>query len=129
MSDLPLGGIRILELGGYIAAPYATSLLGTLGAEVVKVERPDGGDAFRRGDEDRYTFFRQYNAGKKSVAVNLKHPAGIALVKALVPRPPRCFDGRRPGRSRSTPLVGQHSREVEHLLRTGLLLDASADAS
>lgn len=98
MTDSPLQGIRILELGGYIAAPYATSLLGMLGAEVVKIERPDGGDAFRRGDENRYTYFRQYNAGKKSVAVDLKHPDGVELVRALVPRFDVVMENIRPGK-------------------------------
>jgi len=98
LTDAPLAGIRVLELGGYVAAPYATSLLGSLGAEVVKIERPDGGDAFRRGDEDRYTYFRQYNAGKKSVAVDLKHPDGVALVQALVPRFDVVMENIRPGK-------------------------------
>ncbi|MFC9735734.1 CaiB/BaiF CoA transferase family protein [Streptomyces roseolus] len=86
MQHKPLHGIRILELGGYISAPYASSLLCALGAEVVKVEKPGTGEDFRRLKNDRSPYFIQYNAGKRSLAVDLKTPEGIALVKALVPR-------------------------------------------
>jgi crotonobetainyl-CoA:carnitine CoA-transferase CaiB-like acyl-CoA transferase len=98
VTDLPLDGVRVLELGGYVAAPYATSLLAALGAEVVKVERPRGGDDFRRGADDRNMFYRQYNAGKKSLAVDLKHPHGLALVKALLPRFDVLVENVRPGK-------------------------------
>ncbi|WP_439678415.1 CaiB/BaiF CoA transferase family protein [Embleya sp. MST-111070] len=86
MQHKPLSGIRILELGGYISAPYASSLLCALGAEVVKVEKPGTGEDFRRLKNDRSPYFIQYNAGKHSLAVDLKTPEGIELVKALVPR-------------------------------------------
>lgn len=86
MQRKPLNGIRILELGGYVAGPYASSLLCALGAEVVKVERPSTGDDFRRHTNDRSPYFIQYNAGKRSLAVDLKKPEGVALVRALVPR-------------------------------------------
>ncbi|MGD1225707.1 CaiB/BaiF CoA transferase family protein [Streptomyces krungchingensis] len=86
MQHKPLNGIRILELGGYISAPYASSLMCALGAEVVKVERPGTGEDFRRHKNDRSPYFIQYNAGKRSLAVDLKKPEGVALVKALVPR-------------------------------------------
>ncbi|MET7508509.1 CaiB/BaiF CoA-transferase family protein [Streptomyces albidoflavus] len=86
MHHKPLNGIRVLELGGYISAPYASSLLCALGAEVVKVEKPGVGEDFRRLKNDRSPYFIQYNAGKRSLAVDLKQPEGLALVKALVPR-------------------------------------------
>ncbi|MGW4349704.1 CaiB/BaiF CoA transferase family protein [Streptomyces sp. NPDC004690] len=86
MQHKPLDGIRILELGGYISAPYASSLLCALGAEVVKVEKPGTGEDFRRHKNDRSPYFIQYNAGKRSLAVDLKRPEGRELVKALVPR-------------------------------------------
>src|SRR5215218_10433249 len=95
---LPLAGIRVLELGGYIAGPYACSILCALGADVVKVERPGGGDDFRRGLEDQSLYFIQYNAGKRSLAVDLKRPEGVALVKALVPRFDVVVENMRPGK-------------------------------
>jgi crotonobetainyl-CoA:carnitine CoA-transferase CaiB-like acyl-CoA transferase len=97
-QDLPLAGMRVLELGGYIAGPYACSLLCALGADVVKVERPGGGDDFRRGVDDQSLYFIQYNAGKRSLAVDLKHPEGVALVRALVPRFDVVMENMRPGK-------------------------------
>ena len=82
MSNKPLKHIRILEIGGYIAAPYATSLLCTLGAEVVKVERPGGGDPFRRDLNELSPYFIQYNAGKLSLGVDLKAAEGIEIGRA-----------------------------------------------
>jgi len=79
MQHKPLTGIRILEVGGYISLPYATSMLCALGADVVKVEKPGEGDDFRRGDNDRSLYFIQYNAGKRSLSVDLKTPEGVAL--------------------------------------------------
>jgi crotonobetainyl-CoA:carnitine CoA-transferase CaiB-like acyl-CoA transferase len=98
MQQKPLKDIRILELGGYIAGPYATSLLCALGAEVVKVEKPGTGDDFRRHENDRSLYFIQYNAGKRSLAVDLKQPAGVALVKALIPRFDVVVENLRPGK-------------------------------
>lgn len=101
MQHKPLKGIRILEIGGYISAPYATSLLCTLGAEVVKVEKPNGGDDFRRGQNTGSRFWVQYNTGKRSIAVNLKHPEGITLLKALIPRYDVIMENMRPGKMRA----------------------------
>jgi crotonobetainyl-CoA:carnitine CoA-transferase CaiB-like acyl-CoA transferase len=98
MQHKPLKGIRVLELGGYISLPYATSLLCALGADVVKVEKPGAGDDFRRGDNDRSLYFIQHNAGKRSLSVDLKTPDGVALVKALVPRFDVVLENLRPGK-------------------------------
>src|SRR5215211_2405752 len=94
----PLSGIRVLELGAYISGPYCGSLMASLGAEVVKVEPPKGGDAFRRGVDIGSPYFVQYNAGKKSLAVDLKSPDGVALVKALVPQFDVFIENIRPGK-------------------------------
>jgi crotonobetainyl-CoA:carnitine CoA-transferase CaiB-like acyl-CoA transferase len=98
MQNMPLQDIRVLEFGGYISAPYATSMLCALGAEVVKVERPHVGDDFRRQQNDRSPYFIQYNAGKRSLAVDLKDPEGVRLVKALVPRFDVVLENLRPGK-------------------------------
>lgn len=98
MKSKPLAGIRILELGAYISAPYAGSLLCALGAEVVKVEPPKGGEAFRRGLEEKSPYFVQYNVGKKSIAVNLKDPEGVALIKTLLPKFDVLLENYRPGK-------------------------------
>lgn len=95
---LPLTGIRVMELGGYISAPFGTSMLAALGAEVVKIERPGTGDEFRRGKNETEPYFRQYNAGKLSVAVDIKRPEGAELVRALVPRFDVVVENMRPGK-------------------------------
>jgi crotonobetainyl-CoA:carnitine CoA-transferase CaiB-like acyl-CoA transferase len=98
MQHKPLQNIRILELGGYISGPYGSSLLCALGADLVKVEKPGAGDDFRRGDNDRSPYFIQYNAGKRSLAVDLKDPEGVELVKALVPRFDVLLENMRAGK-------------------------------
>ena len=95
---LPLTGVRVMELGGYISAPFGTSMLAALGADVVKIERPGGGDEFRRGKNEMEPYFRQYNAGKRSVAVDIKRPEGAELVRSLVPRFDVVVENMRPGK-------------------------------
>ncbi len=95
---LPLQGIRVLEAGAYISGPYAGAMLASLGADVVKIEPIKGGDAFRRGVEVDSRYFVQYNAGKRSLAVDLKKPEGIRLVKALLPRFDVFIENSRPGK-------------------------------
>ena len=97
MKSQPLAGIRVLEVGAYISAPYAGVFLVALGAEVVKIE-PLEGEAFRRGEDNRSAYFVQYNGGKKSVAVDLKAPAGPALVRSMVPKFDVLIENMRPGK-------------------------------
>ncbi len=101
MQSKPLSGIRVLEFGGYISLPFATSMLGALGADIVKVERTGSGDDFRRSAGTGSRFFRQYNSGKRSFAVDLKRPEGIAVVKALIPHFDVVVENMRPGKMRS----------------------------
>lgn len=98
MESKPLTGIRVLEFGGYISSPYAASLLAALGADVIKVERPEVGDDFRRRVNDHSPYFIQYNAGKRSLAVDLKDSAGVDLVKSLIPSTDVVIENLRPGK-------------------------------
>ncbi|NIM65330.1 MAG: CoA transferase [Candidatus Latescibacteria bacterium] len=87
VTDLPLSGIRVLDLSRILAGPYCTMLLGDLGAEVIKVERPDMGDDTRTwgppfaGGESAY--YLCCNRNKKSITIDLKNPRGAELVKDL----------------------------------------------
>jgi formyl-CoA transferase len=90
----PLDGVRVLALEQMQALPYATQLLGRLGADVVKVEAPGTGDLGRtaspamtdpEGRDVGATFMRN-NLSKRSVVIDLKHPAGRDLVLRLAPR-------------------------------------------
>lgn len=97
-TAMPLKGIRVLELGAYISGPYAGALLASLGADVVKVEAP-GGDAFRRGVGIKSHYFVQYNAGKRSIAVNLKDSRGVELIKSMLPHFDVLIENSRPGKT------------------------------
>ena len=86
---LPLAGLRVLTFENFGAGPFGSLYLADLGAEVVKVEsREQGGDATRAmgpfflGPHDSH-FFQTFNLNKKSVALNLKHPAGRAAFQRL----------------------------------------------
>jgi crotonobetainyl-CoA:carnitine CoA-transferase CaiB-like acyl-CoA transferase len=94
----PLAGIRVLDFGAFVAGPYCGTILASLGAEVVKVEPPKGGDAFRRGKGIEDPHFVQMNAGKKSLAVDLKSPDGVALIRSLLPNFDVLIENTRPGK-------------------------------
>uniref|UniRef100_A0A2K5D1V2 Succinyl-CoA:glutarate CoA-transferase n=1 Tax=Aotus nancymaae TaxID=37293 RepID=A0A2K5D1V2_AOTNA len=83
----PLEGVKILDLTRVLAGPFATMNLGDLGAEVIKVERPGAGDDTRSwgppfvGTES--TYYLSVNRNKKSIAVNIKDPKGVKIIKEL----------------------------------------------
>ncbi|HTL52295.1 MAG TPA: CoA transferase, partial [Planctomycetota bacterium] len=86
-SNAPLTGVRVLDLSRVLAGPYCAMLLGDLGADVIKVERPVEGDITRAwgppfaGGESAY--YLCCNRNKRSIAINLATPEGVALVKRL----------------------------------------------
>ncbi|MFV0130638.1 CaiB/BaiF CoA transferase family protein [Streptomyces sp. HMX112] len=86
-QPLPLAGITVVSVEQAVSAPFATRQLADLGARVIKIERPDGGD-FARGYDTAAaglaSHFVWCNRGKESVAVDLKDPRGIAVVRRLV---------------------------------------------
>ncbi|MGV9867157.1 CaiB/BaiF CoA transferase family protein [Rhodococcus koreensis] len=82
---LPLAGVRVLDFSMVIAGPYASAILRGLGAEVIKVE-PLGGDPMRQWVSPKGAqIFAMLNAGKKSVAANLRSPEAVAALKRLLP--------------------------------------------
>ncbi|MFC8495247.1 CaiB/BaiF CoA transferase family protein [Streptomyces sp. NPDC057235] len=85
-QPLPLEGITVVAVEQAVAAPFATRQLADLGARVVKIERPDGGD-FARGYDTAArglaSHFVWCNRGKESVAIDLKDPRGLALARRL----------------------------------------------
>lgn len=101
MTDpLPLDGIRVLELGNYIAAPTAGRLLADFGAEVIKVERPGTGDELRRWrlhGGDTSMLYRTINRNKKSVTLDLASGAGRRAVTELVRHCDVLIENFRPG--------------------------------
>ena len=95
-NPLPLAGLRVLELGHIVAGPTASLILADLGADVIKIEHPDGGDQARRmpGAGSGYYFF---NRNKRSVAIDLKSPQGKALFLTLARKADVCLDNYAPG--------------------------------
>src|SRR5438067_6820365 len=87
-SVTPLSGIVVIEIGHSIAAPYAGMILGELGAEVIKVENPKGGDAARGWgppfQEGASTCFHSVNRAKRGITIDLADPAGAARLRALI---------------------------------------------
>jgi formyl-CoA transferase len=97
---LPLDGVRVIELGNYIAAPTAGRLLADFGAEVIKVERPGTGDELRTWRLNAGTtsmLYRAVNRNKKSIALDLREPAGRNAVLALVAGADAVLENFRPG--------------------------------
>ena len=118
-----LKGIRVVEMGLWVAGPAAGGLLADWGAEVVKIEMP-GGDPMRKlfgtlsgSKEERCPPFDLYNRGKKSIALDVNHPDGAALVQRLVATADVFITNMRPqflqrvGLDHAT-LLAQHSRLV-----------------
>jgi len=99
-SHGPLAGIRVLDLGTRIGAPFAATLLADLGAEVIKVELPGQGDFMRTIGPfvDGYSLFWAVEGrNKKSVTCDLRKPAGQALLKRLVPLVDVIVENFQPG--------------------------------
>ena len=94
MSEPPLKGIRVIELARILAGPWAGQLLADLGADVIKVENPDGGDDTRKwgppfvtgGDGENLSaaYYHSTNRGKRSIAVDFSTPEGAEIVRGLV---------------------------------------------
>jgi crotonobetainyl-CoA:carnitine CoA-transferase CaiB-like acyl-CoA transferase len=98
---LPLQGIRVIDLTTSIAGPYCAEILAALGAEVVKVERPDTGDDGRHWGPPFWhgegAMFLSVNAGKRSLAVSLRDERGRDVVRRLAERSDVLVQSLRPG--------------------------------
>lgn len=96
-----LAGVRVVDLSQFEAGPSCTEALAWMGAEVVKVENPKGGEqsrrAFARESNKDSWYFLQFNANKKSVTANVKSPEGVALVKELVKQADVFIENMAPG--------------------------------
>jgi succinate---hydroxymethylglutarate CoA-transferase len=100
----PLDGIRIVDFSRVIAGPMCTQMLADMGAEVIKIENPDGGDDTRKGAGPRAGgpqgeshFFMAFNRGKKSVALDFTKPEGQAVVQRLLGSADVLVQNFRPG--------------------------------
>ena len=116
VPELPLEGYRVLDLSRILAGPYCTMILGDQGAEVIKVERPNTGDDTRTwgppfaGGESAY--YLCCNRNKKSIAVDLKKPAGKELVRELAKTADVFIENFTPGLMKRFGLDYETLREI-----------------
>ncbi|MCM3687342.1 CaiB/BaiF CoA transferase family protein [Kocuria rosea] len=99
-ETLPLEGIRVLELGSFVAAPFAARLFGDFGAEVIKIEKPEGGDELRDWRKTRGAtsmLFRTVARNKKSVTLDLRSDTGREAVKKIAAQCDVVIENFRPG--------------------------------
>ncbi len=98
-STSPLDGIRVLDFSIMLAGPYCARLLADVGAEVIKIEPPEGDEMRLRAPvrEGQSAYFGQLNAGKKSIKLDLKSPEAIKLVHRMVESTDVLVENFRPG--------------------------------
>ncbi len=100
LATKPLSGLKVVELGTLIAGPFASRICAEFGAQVIKVESPDGGDPLRKWRKlyegtSLWWFVQARN--KKSLTLNLKHPDGLNILKALLADSDILIENFRPG--------------------------------
>lgn len=110
----PLSGVRVVELANVISGPFAGKLLVDLGATVIKVEQPGGGDPFRHWDsvsEASSPSFNSLNRGKQSVTLDLKDPTSQQVLRSLIATADVMTENFRPG------FLARHGLGFEDCLR------------
>lgn len=112
---LPLQGVRILDFSRLLPGPWCTQFLSDLGADVVKLERPGEGDGSRHQPPrvgDRSIYFASVNGGKRSVAIDLSKPEGLALARRLMDSCDVLVESFRPGLMASLGLGFEAARQT-----------------
>ena len=97
---MPLSGVRVVDLTRILAGPFCSMLLADMGAEVVKIETPGVGDPVRRQGAIRdglSWYFAAFNRNKRSLTLNLRHPAGRAVLEKLIAQSDVLVENFRPG--------------------------------
>jgi len=98
--DAQLAGIRVVDLTRILSGPFCTMLLADLGADVIKIETPDGGDSVRQQGASRdglSWYFANFNRNKRSVALDLRAAEGKALLERLIAGADVVVENYRPG--------------------------------
>ncbi|MDX8439126.1 CaiB/BaiF CoA transferase family protein [Mesorhizobium australafricanum] len=117
-TELPLAGLVVIDMSQFLSGPYCSLRLLDLGARVIKVERPDGGDLSRRlylsdteigGDS---TIFHAINRGKESLAVDLKNEGDLAMLRGLIAKADVLIQNFRPGVIERLGLDYEHVRTI-----------------
>jgi crotonobetainyl-CoA:carnitine CoA-transferase CaiB-like acyl-CoA transferase len=113
----PLTGVRVVEVGNYMAAPFCAMQLADLGAEVIKVEHPDGGDHVRRSApliEGEGSAFMRLNRNKRSIALDLKSDQGKEIFRKLVRTADVVVENLRPGTMKDLGLDYEILARINH---------------
>jgi crotonobetainyl-CoA:carnitine CoA-transferase CaiB-like acyl-CoA transferase len=100
MSGQPLSGIRVVDLTRILSGPFCSMLLGDLGADVVKIESPGGGDHVRAQGvivDGLSWYFASFNRNKRSLTLDLRSDAGRAVLERLIARADILTENFRPG--------------------------------
>ncbi len=112
----PLDGLKVLDLSRILAGPYCSMWLADMGAEVIKVERPETGDDSRAFGppfiEGESTYFMSVNRNKKSISLNFKHEKSLEILKKLIKKSDVLIENFRPGYMES---IGLSFEEVHKL--------------
>jgi crotonobetainyl-CoA:carnitine CoA-transferase CaiB-like acyl-CoA transferase len=119
-NDLPLTGVRVVALEQAVTAPFCSRQLADMGADVIKVERPGGGDLARDYDgvlNGLSAYFAWLNRGKRSIVLDLKQPAGRAVLSKLIARADVFLHNLAPGAAERhgvgyEQLAGAHPRLI-----------------
>ncbi len=120
-TSTPLAGIRVLELGQLIAGPFAAKILGEFGAEVIKVEPPQGGDPLRKWrllHEGNSVWWEVQSRNKRSLALDLREPECQQVVRQLAGQCDIVIENFRPGALEEWGL----GWEALHALNPGLIM-------
>jgi crotonobetainyl-CoA:carnitine CoA-transferase CaiB-like acyl-CoA transferase len=121
----PLTGVRVVEVGNYMAAPFCAMQLADLGAEVIKVEHPDGGDQVRHSApliDGEGSAFMRLNRNKRSLALDLKTDQGKEVFRKLVGTADVVVENLRPGTMKDLGL----DYESLHRINPGLIYVAAS---
>ena len=100
MSALPLDGVRVIDLTRILSGPFCSMILGDLGADVIKVESPGRGDPVRAQghvQDGLSWYFASFNRNKRSVALDLRTPEGLAVLERLLAQADILTENYRPG--------------------------------
>lgn len=109
----PLEGLRVLEVGTFITGPAASMLLGDLGAEVIKIERPGAGDPFRAFQGGLYSpHFQTYNRNKKSITIDFDNDDDRRAFDALAETADVLIQNFRPGAAERMGIGAVRMREI-----------------
>src|SRR5437899_624102 len=131
----PLEGVRILDLTRLLPGAYATLLLADLGAEVIKIEDPRGGDGMRHLPAGERPYFEWLNRGKRSVTLDLRARDAAAVLDALASRSDAVVESFRPSTARrlgvdAATLRARHPRlvcaSINGFGQTGALAERAA---